>query len=388
MFKRMKRQKRFMLVAVIAAAMLVISCGPKAVKPTSEMDDPRHHTNMGIRFLNEGNIGEAQKSFERAIQLNPNFSMATTGLGVVKAYQNDFKAASGYIDRGWNLASTSEEKVFAYVGYIRLYTLSKDPGNWLNLAREKFDFAVQTDSRSALPHYFMGMAYKAALEFDKAEGMFAKVLDLKGEYTAEANAQWELIQKIKRAMPGTLTGKKIAIVDKITRADTAALFMEELKIDKLYERRTAKRFDTSFKDPDRAKMKPRGPATASDIADSPLRSDIEGILRVGVRGLEVNADGTFDPLGLVKRGPYAMMIEDILIRVTGDEKLATQYIGGTSTFPDLRSDLPYFNAVMVVTSRGIMKGNIATGQFDPEGTVSGVDALLIIREFKEQLNFR
>lgn len=80
-----------------------------------------------------------------------------------------------------------------------------------------------------------------------------------------------------------------------------------------------------------------------------------------------------------------MMIEDILIKVTGDEKLATKFIGSTSTFGDLRSDLPYFNAVMVVTSRGIMKGNLATGQFNPEGVVSGVDALLIIKEFKEQL---
>lgn len=388
MFRQMKHQKLFIFMAAIAVAMLVISCGPKAVKPTSEMDDPRHHTNMGIKFLNEGNIGEAQSSFERAIQLDPKFSMAYAGLGIVKAYQNDFKAASGYMDQAWNRAYTTEEKVFAYVGYIRLYTLSKDPGNWLDLAKEKFDFAVQTDSKSALPYYFMGMAYKAALEFEKAEGMFASVLDLKGDYTAEANAQWELIQKIKRAMPGTQTGKKIAIVDKITRADAAALFMEELKIDKLYEKRTVKKFDTSFKDPDKAKIKPRGPAVASDIADSPLRSDIEALLRVGVRGLEVNPDGTFDPLGLVKRGPYAMMIEDILIRVTGDEKLATKFIGGTSTFPDLRSDLPYFNAVMVVTSRGIMKGNMTTGQFDPDGTVSGVDALLIIREFKEQLNFR
>ena len=170
MFRQMKHQKLFIFMAAIAVAMLVISCGPKAVKPTSEMDDPRHHTNMGIKFLNEGNIGEAQSSFERAIQLNPKFSMAYAGLGIVKAYQNDFKAASGYMDQAWNLAYTTEEKVFAYVGYIRLYTLSKDPGNWLDLAKEKFDFAVQTDSKSALPYYFMGMAYKAALEFEKAEG--------------------------------------------------------------------------------------------------------------------------------------------------------------------------------------------------------------------------
>ena len=59
-----------------------------------------------------------------------------------------------------------------------------------------------------------------------------------------------------------------------------------------------------------------------------------------------------------------MVIEDILIKVTGDNALATRFIGNASPFPDLRSDLPYFNAVMVVTSRGIMEvKDIVSGCF-------------------------
>lgn len=83
-----------------------------------------------------------------------------------------------------------------------------------------------------------------------------------------------------------------------------------------------------------------------------------------------------------------MMIEDVLIKVTGDNALATKFIGQTSPFPDLRSDLPYFNAVMVVTSRGIMEAkDFTTGEFAPLSPVPGVDALLIIRKFKEELKF-
>ena len=50
-----------------------------------------------------------------------------------------------------------------------------------------------------------------------------------------------------------------------------------------------------------------------------------------------------------------MMIEDILIRVSGDRSLATRFIGGASPFIDLQADLPYYNAVMLATSRGIME---------------------------------
>ena len=83
-----------------------------------------------------------------------------------------------------------------------------------------------------------------------------------------------------------------------------------------------------------------------------------------------------------------MMIEDILIKVSGDNALATKFIGSASPFPDLRNDLPYFNAIMVVTSRGIMEAkDLTTGEFSPLGSVPGVDALLIIKKIKEELKF-
>jgi hypothetical protein len=73
--------------------------------------------------------------------------------------------------------------------------------------------------------------------------------------------------------------------------------------------------------------------------------------------------------------------------VTGDQKVATKFIGSPSPFPDLRSDLPYYNAVMVSTTRGIMETkDMATGEFDSMGSVSGADALLIIRRLGAVIN--
>jgi hypothetical protein len=217
--------------------------------------------------------------------------------------------------------------------------------------------------------------------------MFKQVIDLKGEYVKEADAEWNLTQKIQRAMPGTITGKKIAILERINRGDAAALLMEELKIDVLYKKKTPRTFDTAFKDPEAAKAATSvTPITAVDIAKHPLKTDIEGILRIGVRGLEAYPDGSFHPSDMVDRATYAMIIEDVLIKVTGDNALATKFIGSASPFPDLRSDLPYFNSVMVVTSRGIMEAkDFSSGEFAPLSPVPGVDALLIIRKLKEEL---
>jgi len=43
---------------------------------------------------------------------------------------------------------------------------------------------------------------------------------------------------------------------------------------------------------------------------------------------------------------------------------------------------------MVVTTRGIMKAaDLTSGEFAPTGSVTGADALLIIREIKDKLKF-
>ncbi|MBU4463248.1 MAG: S-layer homology domain-containing protein, partial [Proteobacteria bacterium] len=191
-----------------------------------------------------------------------------------------------------------------------------------------------------------------------------------------------------RAMPGSKIGKKIALVEEITRADVAALFIEELKVDEIFKKRVPKKFDTVFKSPEKqletetsVKILP-----ATDIDDHVLKADIDAVIEIGIKGLQPFPDHTYKPYQTITRAEFAMMIEDILIKLTGVDDLATRFIGGVSPFPDLRNDLPYFNAVMICTTRGIMVAkDLATGEFDAIGPVSGADALLSIRLLKSQL---
>jgi Tfp pilus assembly protein PilF len=387
--RRLLMGKPIMLFLIaIAMAAVVIACGPKARKPVSQLDTPEHHTFTGLRLLEDAKYNDAGREFEQAIELAPDYSQAHAGNALVKAYKGDFKAAFATMKIASKHAKTEEEKQFVRVGLIRLHTLSQLDKDWLKDAKDEFDDAVKIDPKFSAAYYFMGIAYKTALDFNQAGQMFRQVIDLNKDYVKAADGEWNLTQKIQRAMPGTVIGKKIAILNRISRADAAALFMEELKIDNLYKKRTIKTFDTSFKDPEKAKSANEGPSFPKDIADHPLKADVEGILQIGVRGLEPYPDGSFQPSEFVNRAAYAMMIEDILIKVTGDNALATKFVGQTSLFPDLRSDHPYFNAVMVVTSRGFMEvKDSMTGEFAPLNPVPGVDALLIIRKFKEELKF-
>ncbi|HYB22084.1 MAG TPA: S-layer homology domain-containing protein [Thermodesulfobacteriota bacterium] len=379
-----------LLILVVVAAM-VSSCAAPPRKPEAALDTPEHHVFSGNKLMDKGDYIGAQREFVLAMQLDKKYSPAYVGLGLAFAYEKDFEKAHENIKKGKSLAEKKEDKVNACVGMIRLYSLERKE-KWLDKAEDEFEEAVKIDPKSSAAYFYMGKAYKYGYNFDKAGERFKKVLDLNDKFLVEADNEWKVVQKVQRAAPGSMIGKKIALIEEISRADVAALFIQELLLEKLYEKRTPKQFDTSYQAPASAqkfeadKIVKAEPAT--DIQSHVLRIDIETVLRLGVRGLEPSPDHKFFPDQKINRAAYAMMIEDILIKVSGDEKLATKFIGSKSPFPDLRSDLPYFNAVMVVTSRGVMEAkDLTTGEFAPQDTVSGADALLIIRKLKDELRF-
>jgi len=375
----------------LTAIFILHGCAPKVRPAESLLDTPEHHVQSGMKLLKQGKYDTAMREFELAKGLDPEFSGAYVGSGLVLGHKGDFKQGIEDMDKAVDLAKTKEEKVDANVGLIRLYSLGRESvhKDWLKKAKGAYEDAIDEIPESAAAHYYMGEAYKGALNFDMASQLFKKVLDINDTYVVEANDAWKLIQRAQRAAPGTMIGKKIALVDEITRADIAALFIQELKIDVVFAKRTKKEFDTKFKSPERnfiTEQVVKTPA-ALDIADHVLKTDIEAVMEHGIKGLEPYPDHTFKPDQKIARAEYAIMIEDILIKATGDEELATKHIGGPSPFPDLRNDLPYYNAVMVCTTRGIMETkDIATGEFDPMGSVSGSDALLIIRRLESVIN--
>ncbi len=377
------------LFTAVAFGVMMTSCAKPPRKPEAALDTPEHHVFSGNKLLDKGDYAGAQREFDLAIQLDKKYSPAYVGLGLVFGYQNNFEKAFENMKKAKGLAEKPDDKVTAHVGMIRLYSMERKE-KWLDKAEDEFSDAIKANPKSSAAYFYMGKAYKFAFNFDKAGEMFKKVLDLNDKYLIEADNEWKVVQKIQRAAPGSMIGKKIALIEEISRADVAALFVQELLLEKLYEKRTPRRFDTGYQAPTKKfeadRIVKAEPAT--DIQNHVLRTDVEAVMRLGVRGLEPSPDHKFLPNEKVSRAAYALMIEDILIKVNGDEKLATKFIGSKSPFPDLRNDLPYFNAVMVMTSRGIMEAkDLTTGEFAPMGTVSGADALLVIRKLKDELRF-
>ncbi len=322
------------------------------------------------------------------MDLDPKSPLGYIGKGLTLGMKGDFKPALENMEKAKSLETKGIE---ARIGMIRLLSMQRSKG-WVADAESEYKAANAKEPNNARLQYYMGMAYKVPLDFDKAAPLFKAVLEINKDFVAEANAEWATIQKIQRAAPGTEIGKKIALIDKIDRADVAALFDQEMNLEKLFTKRGTKVYDTTFKAPTESSTRITPETTvkmepATDIKDHWLKPSIDTILRLQVRGLEAGPNHTFEPDKRITKAEFALMLEDILIKVTGDEKLATKFLGATSPFPDVRSDFYAFSAIMTATSRNFLEADKATGEFHPGDTVSGADALLAIREFKNQLKF-
>jgi tetratricopeptide (TPR) repeat protein len=381
----MNRTLRTAVLALAASALWMTGCGPKPIQKESVLDTPDNHYAMGLRALDRGALDAAAEEFNRATALDPNYPGGYVGSALVCAEKKDFVKAFELVDKG---IGKDPQFIDGPITKGRILAIQRKGDDWLENAVKQFNKALKLDPNSDKAFFFMGEAYKNAFAFGDAVQAFSKVIELKGDYAKRANSEWELVQKIQRAAPGTKVGKQIALIPEIDRADIAVLFIEELKLLEVLEKRQPKVYDTKFHPPAdptayaAAKAADEGPAT--DIAGHWAKNYILDILKAGA--MDVFPDHTFKPDEKITRANYAVFIQNILLVVTGDQSLASKYFGQDSRFPDVNSTNFAYNAICLAVDRGIMKtADPLSGAFGPRDPVSGADALLIIRDFQNAL---
>ncbi|MGK5095310.1 hypothetical protein WDW89_25270 [Deltaproteobacteria bacterium TL4] len=416
MIKRKKSSnlslKSFLVSFFSLCLMLVVSSGcsknTQLRQPQTTLDSPSHHTLRGKDMIRAGEWGEARREFNLALELQPKHSSALAGLALVEAHESSKEGKSGeqrkqhreeaasLLAQAFDEAQSPAEETAAHTYAIQVYSLLQTE-DWLSKAEDHFEKAMDLvtaqpslHSLLAEPHLYIARAYKQALETAKSAKHYREILDLQLGFTREANEELELLDKIIRAQPGTRHGNKIALKASITRADMAALLIEELNLTALYQRNTDSGQNNAFESPYKPFVppseQPKDAPLATDISKHPLRSDIEEVLKLGVRGLTASPQLLFYPDQEITRAEYAIMIEDILIRVTQDRSLATRYIGDQSPWRDVREDVFYYNAARTAVSRDIMGVlDKIKGEFGPERFVHGADALLGLRTVKDSL---
>ena len=387
-----KRRLMPIIAGAMCTALLMAGCAHFR-KSGGQMDDPSIHYKQGMKYWNDKKYAQAEDEFKLAQSLDSNYALAYAGLalttaqaaktaGDVETAEKGFKEALKLADKAQSLGRKIPGVFIAKAIVITMKNEGKDAKTWLGEVEKEYNKALKLKPKNAEALYRRGYCYKNAYEFSKAADDFRKVLDLKKGFATQAKKQLEIVQKIERTGPCTDVGKKIVLVEQLRRADIAALFVLELHIDKLIGKKPPDDSSPDFQvSGDTLETAPDSIVSMAEVTDIDghwAKTYIMDIVKHGIRGLELYPDHTFHPDRLVNRGEFALMVQDVLIAVTGDKDLAAKYSGTESPFPDVNLSHPAYNAICTAVGRGVMDAGM-NGEFGPNKPISGPDALLTIR---------
>ncbi len=374
---REKRRRSTVCFVILAAAITAsaASCSTADRTAMRFLDTAEHHTYTGIVLIEQEKYDDAEREFERAVQLNDKSALGYAGLALIRAGRGQTEEAFRLAEQAEQCARNERERLFIHVARIRLYTLSRRPANWVELTQQEFEGAIAVDPRSAPAYYFMGLARMRNHEFGKAARHFIKVLDLNDGYIEQADRQWKRVMTISAAEPASFRVEEAALADTLTRGRLALLLMEELRVDELYHG-----LGLCNGSPAPEKKSP------SDIEVHPCRREIEKIAALRLQGLEPYPDGNFYPDDVVSRLNLAIVLYNILVKVTGDEQLADRYVTPPSETGEEGKEHSLHEAARVIIARDIMDPELFTStELAPYEPISGDRALMAIHNFREAL---
>ncbi len=114
----------FAALAAVSVLLLAASCAkePRIRKPTGAMDTPEHHVLTGLRLLEEERPDDAEREFNLAVELDPKYSRAFSGLGITTALKGDFDSAFRHMEAAEDTMKSEQDKLDYHVGMVRVYS--------------------------------------------------------------------------------------------------------------------------------------------------------------------------------------------------------------------------------------------------------------------------
>jgi len=358
--------KKMLNTVILLGFVFLGSCGHKGSLLKTRVSSPTHHVEVGTVFLEKGKISEAQRQFLLALEEDPGLVKAYVGLALVKAYQKDQNAAWAKIEEAKKMVKTDDDKIDVYKGEIHLVYLLFTP-KMLPKAEKAFKQIMNLRPGDASACFYMALLYERAFLFDKSLSLLDRVLKTENPFVLKAYNEIDKIAKIKKAQPLTEVGKEIGLKDVITKADMAALLVHELHLPQLIE------------------VIPDSLPTAKDVLGERFAKEILAIIPLEIRELSATIDGYFEPQQKLTKASFCEILQDILVRVTGNRQLRHRFQRVRSPYKDLDPKVPYYNACILGLVKGfVLPQDRSNRIFGPLNPVSGADALLALKRLRQE----
>ncbi|MFQ5353667.1 MAG: S-layer homology domain-containing protein [Thermodesulfobacteriota bacterium] len=380
---------------LITAAIALAGCGGPSSKCLLAGEDIGREYLGGMLHLEEKKPGIAAGMFNGILACDSRYSPAYSGLAIAHAqiaaagYNIDDKSVNASRQALYNarkFSSSKEDDFVRHIAAMRSYTTYKSPG-WFVKVENEFRLAMKSRVEgkrlayyegSDAASYYIGKAYFDAGRLESAMDEYESLTlaDADGKWGSLAERAYKrsglILSHIERAeaSPSVVV---LAFNQKINREEVAAILIGELKLDRLLPSHEIQ-------------MGLERTPMPADIRNSPFRKEIGRVLGLKIKGLEAtfsrpSSSYLFRPGKVVSRKDFAVIMDDILRRLSAGPSAFGLMRQKRTAFDDVPTGAPWYEAVMNITSLNIMMPSYGRN-FRPFAAIDGPDAFSAVMDLK------
>jgi len=198
---------RYKLTLIIFICLNFILCAsPQKKIQDARNNDPQYQYNMGLFYLNQGNVDEAIRYLNRALELNPRYDLALYALGLSHSMNGKFEESVKYLkdclkinatltdarnalgavyqemglldqaEQEFKIAISDENYTSKDNSYYNLARIYLTKGN-LQEALNHVENALGANRRMVMAYNLQGIIYEGLNDFKKAIDSYTKALE-------------------------------------------------------------------------------------------------------------------------------------------------------------------------------------------------------------------
>ena len=177
------------LILFICLNLILCASSQKKLEKSREKD-PLHQYNMGLFFLNEGNVNEAIKHFNKALALKSDYDLALCMMGLAHLMNGKLNEAINYLKRSLSISpGLTEAHNYLGVVYQELGLLDEAEKEFMIATLDKT--YLSRDS----PYYNLARIYFARDKLEEALNYVNKALELNKNSRLANNLKGMILEK-------------------------------------------------------------------------------------------------------------------------------------------------------------------------------------------------
>jgi len=183
---------KFIFIFIISLSLIFCASSQTKIE-RARKKDPKYQYNMGLFYLNSGNIDEAVKYFNAALSLNPRYDVAFYSLGLAYSMKGNFEEAVKNYQTCLKLnPSLADAHNLMGTAYQEMGLLDK--------AEQEFKIAIADANYrlKELPYYNLAKLYAAKNNFDEALVYAEKSIEMKNNFSMGYNLKGMILENLSR----------------------------------------------------------------------------------------------------------------------------------------------------------------------------------------------